>query len=62
VYQNDRIYAFDDFKVYQEFLGLGETTFRFTRIGADPKGETVAFGLRKADKKKPMESGVLNLL
>jgi len=61
VYQDGRIYAFDDFKVYQEFLDLGETTFRFTRIGAGPKGETVVFGLRKADKKKPMESGVLNL-
>jgi len=61
VYQDERIYAFDDFKVYQEFLDLGETTFRFTRIGAGPKGETVVFGLRKADKKNPMESGVLNL-
>ncbi len=61
VYQDGRIYAFDDFKVYQEFMQLGETTFRFTRIGAGPKGETVVFGLRKVDKKKPQESGVLNL-
>jgi len=61
VYQDGRIYAFDDFKVYQEFMQLGETTFRFTRIGAGPEGETVVFGLRKVDKKKPQESGVLNL-
>jgi hypothetical protein len=61
VYQDGRIYAFDDFKVYQDFLELGETTFRFTRIAAGPKGETVVFGLRKVDKKKPMESGVVNL-
>jgi len=61
VYQDGRIYAFDDFKVYQDFIQLGETTFRFTRIGAGPKGETVVFGLRKVDKKKPRESGVLNL-
>jgi len=61
VYQDGRIYAFDDFKVYQDFIQLGETTFRFTRIGAGPKGETVVFGLRKVDKKKPQESGVLNL-
>ncbi|MDF1582610.1 MAG: hypothetical protein RQ733_07820 [Methyloprofundus sp.] len=61
VYQDGRIYAFDDFKVYQEFFDLGETTFRFTRIGAGPKGETVVFGLRKVDAKKPNESGVMNL-
>ncbi|MCF7969539.1 MAG: hypothetical protein K9L22_00025 [Methylococcaceae bacterium] len=61
VYQDERIYVFDDFKVYQEFLDLGETTFRFTRVGAGPKGETVVFGLRKVDAKKPNESGVVNL-
>jgi len=51
----------DYYQVYQEFLDLGETTFRFTRVGAGPKGETVVFGLRKVDAKKPMESGVVNL-
>lgn len=61
VYQGGRIYVFDDFKVYQEFLELGETTFRLTRIGAGPKGETVVFGLRKVDKKKPELSGVVNM-
>ena len=61
VYQDGRIYVFDDFKVYQEFLELGETTFRLTRIGAGPKGETVVFGLRKEDKKKPLLSGVVNM-
>jgi len=61
VYRDGRIYVFDDFKVYQSFLELGEATFRLTRIGAGPKGETVVFGLRKADKKKPMLSGVVNM-
>ncbi len=61
VYQDGRIYVFDDFQVYQEFLELGETTFRLTRIGAGPEGETVVFGLRKTDKEKPAQSGVVNM-
>lgn len=61
VYQAGRIYVFDDFKVYQEFIDLGETTFRLTRIGAGSKGETVVFGLRKQDKKTPLQSGVVNM-
>ncbi len=56
VYHEGRIYVFDDFKTYQDFLNLGETTFRLTRIGAGPNGETVVFGLRKKDKK--MRSGI----
>ncbi len=56
VYKEGRIYVFDDFKTYDDFLKLGETTFRLTRIGAGPHGETVVFGLRKKDKK--MRSGI----
>jgi hypothetical protein len=53
VYSEDgRIYMFDDQKTYLEYLSVGETSFRLTRIGAGPNGETVVFGLTKANKKK----------
>ncbi len=56
VYKDGRIYVFDDYKTYDDFLKLGETTYRLTRIGAGPHGETIVFGLRKKDKK--MRSGI----
>ncbi len=56
VYQEGRIYVFDDFATYQSFLKVGETAYRLTRIGTGPNGETVVFGLRKQDKK--MRSGI----
>jgi len=52
VHQEGRIYIFDDRTVYEEFLQVGETSFRKVRIGAGPKGETIVFGLTNADKKK----------
>ncbi len=55
IYEADhdgRINVFYDQKTYESFLALGETSFRLTRIGAGPNGETVVFGLTKADKKK----------
>jgi hypothetical protein len=52
VHHDGRLHMFDDAKTYLSYLQLGETTFRLTRIGAGPKGETVVFGLTKADKKK----------
>lgn len=51
-----RLYVFDDFATYRDFLNLGETPYRLTRIGAGPKGQTVVFGLTPEDKKK--RSGV----
>lgn len=51
VHHEGRIHVFYDQKLYHEFLSLGETPFRLTRIGAGPKGETLVFGLTKADKK-----------
>ena len=52
VHHDGRINLFYDMKTYNEFLSLGESSYRLTRIGAGPKGETVVFGLPKADKKK----------
>lgn len=51
VHEDGRIYVFYDRKLYKEFLSLGETPYRLTRIGAGPNGETLVFGLTKADKK-----------
>ncbi len=53
VHHDGRIHVFYDKKLHDEFLSLGETPFRLTRIGAGPKGETIVFGLTKEDKKKP---------
>lgn len=51
VHHDGRIHVFYDQKLYKEFLALGETPFRFTKIGAGPNGETLVFGLTKKDKK-----------
>ena len=47
-----RYYVFDDFKTYQSFLEVGETSYRKVFIGGGPKGETLVFGLTGKDKKK----------
>lgn len=52
VYQDGRMNVFYDADLYKDFLQLGETSFRKTFIGAGPKGETLMYGLTKADKKK----------
>lgn len=51
VHHDGRIHVFYDRKLYKEFLALGETPYRLTRIGAGPNGETLVFGLTKKDKK-----------
>lgn len=53
VHHDGRINVFYDRTLYMEFLDLGETSFRLTRIGEGPNGETVVYGLTKHDKKKP---------
>jgi hypothetical protein len=53
IHHDGRINVFYDRKLCQEFLELGETSFRLTHIGAGPNGETVVYGLTKHDKKKP---------
>ena len=52
VHQDGRIHVFYDSETYQQFLLLGETAFRITRIGAGPEGQTVVFGLAEADRIK----------
>lgn len=56
VYKDGRIYIFDDFATYDEFNKIGETSYRLTRIGAGPNGETIVFGLQSKDKE--MSSGI----
>ena len=51
VHHDGRINVFYDRKLYKEYLSLGETPYRLTRIGAGPKGRTLVFGLTKHDKK-----------
>ncbi len=61
VYQDGRIYVFDDFATYDSFNQVGETAFRLTRIGAGPAGETVVFGLQDQDKKMTQGIGSVDL-
>lgn len=52
VHHEGRIYIFDDRGVYEDYLNVGETSYRKVRIGEGPKGETIVFGLTNEDKKK----------
>ncbi len=52
VHAEGRLYVFDDFATYHEFLNVGETSFRQTFIGSGPHGQTVVFGMTSKDKKK----------
>jgi len=49
--ENGRIYAMTDPKIYTSFLNTDEVPLTRTRIGAGPEGETVIFGITKADGK-----------
>ena len=55
VHHEGRLYVFDDFDTYQNFLQVGETAYRQTFIGAGPDGQTLVFGVTGKDKKKPVE-------
>lgn len=52
VHRDGRIHVFYDAKTFQDYLRVGETAFRITRIGAGPQGETLVFGLAEADRIK----------
>ena len=52
VHAEGRLYVFDDKATYNEFLSVGETSFRQTFIGTGPHGQTVVFGMTSKDKKK----------
>lgn len=50
-HENGRIYAMTDPKIYINFMNTDEVPLTRTRIGAGPDGETVIFGITKADGK-----------
>jgi len=54
--ENGRYYAFGSFKLYQDYLAHGEVALTRTRIGAGPSGQTVVFGITKADVKSKQPS------
>lgn len=61
VYEDGRIYVFYDRALYKEFLDVGETPFRLTRIGTGPNGETLVYGLTAKDKKKGVNTPAVKL-
>ncbi|MDY6979258.1 MAG: hypothetical protein SV201_05215 [Pseudomonadota bacterium] len=52
VHDHGRIHIFYDKETFAGFMQNGETSYRLTRIGAGPNGETIVFGLTGEDKKK----------
>lgn len=51
-----RISVFDNWALFQDFIAHGEVTYRFTEIGAGPKGQTVVFSVTKENSKKRPEA------
>ncbi|WP_250654814.1 hypothetical protein [Alkalimarinus coralli] len=47
-----RIYVFSTLQDMNDVRKIGEASYRFTDIGAGPKGETVVYVLNKSNKKK----------
>jgi hypothetical protein len=50
-HENGRIYPIADAKNYLAFLDVDELIYTRTRIGAGPQGETIVFGIQKAESK-----------
>lgn len=50
-HENGRIYPIADAGNYLAFLDVDELIYTRTRIGAGPEGETVVFGIEKAESK-----------
>lgn len=61
VHEDGRIYAFYDRALYREFLAVGETPFRLTRIGTGPNGETMVYGVTGKDKNKGANTPAVKL-
>jgi len=59
VMHEGRYYVFDDYKTYQSFLTVGETSYRKVFIAGGPHGETLVYGLTGKDKKKT--SGIASI-
>ena len=51
-YDEGRLYVFGAYELMESYRKTGEATFRFTDIGAGPKGETVVYVLSKKESKK----------
>lgn len=51
VVKEGRIYVFSNWSDLKSFLEVGEAPYRYTDIGAGPKGETVVYVLNKDNKK-----------
>lgn len=50
-HENGRIYPIADAKNYLAFLDVDELIYTRTRIGEGPQGETIVFGIQKAESK-----------
>lgn len=50
-HENGRIYPIADAKNYLAFLDVNELIYTRTRVGAGPEGETIVFGIEKAESK-----------
>ena len=50
-HENGRIYPIADAKNYLAFLDVDELIYTRTRIGSGPAGETIVFGIEKAESK-----------
>lgn len=60
VVKEGRVYVFSDWADLKTFLKVGEAPYRYTNIGAGPKGETIVFVLNKENKNdKPVDLIVL---
>jgi len=51
LHENGRIYPIADAKNYLAFLDVDELIYTRTRVGAGPEGETIVFGIQKAESK-----------
>lgn len=61
VHHDGRINVFYDRPTFKSFQQVGETIYRLTKIGSGPNGETIVYGLTKADKKKPEKVDAIKL-
>lgn len=50
-HENGRIYPIADAKNYLAFLDVDELIYTRTRVGEGPQGETIVFGIQKAESK-----------
>ena len=51
VHDQGRIYVFNEYDLYKDFVKTGHTAYMKTYIGDGPKGETLVFGLTSKEKK-----------